>query len=71
MLRRHGFWLLLALITVAYLGFWVAMLVATATYTSPAEVWNVLVSREIQWATYLSIITCTNRSHLSSKDNWT
>jgi molybdate transport system permease protein len=65
MLRRHGFWLLLALITVAYLGFWVAMLVATATYTSPTDVWNVLVSREIRWATYLSVITCTISALLS------
>lgn len=53
------FWLILALITAAYLGFWAAMLAATATYTSPLEVWEVLVSREIRYATVLSVITCT------------
>lgn len=56
---RSRFWLLLALITAAYLGFWVVMLAATATYTSPLEVWEVLVSREIRYATALSVITCT------------
>ena len=59
MLRRHRFWLFLALITAAYLGFWAVMLVATATYASPQDVWKVLVSREIQYATWLSLITCT------------
>lgn len=59
MLHRNRFWLLLALITAAYLGFWAAMLAATATYTSPLEVWQVLVSHEIRYATLLSIITCT------------
>jgi molybdate transport system permease protein len=56
---RNRFWLILALIAGAYLGFWGAMLLATATYTSPLEVWEVLVSREIRYATMLSIITCT------------
>lgn len=59
MLRRNRFWLLLVLITVAYLGFWGAMLAATATYTSPLEVWTVLVSREIRYATGLSMVTCS------------
>jgi molybdate transport system permease protein len=59
MLRRNRFWIALALITVAYLGFWAAMLAATATYTSPLQVWEILVSREIRYATWLSVITCT------------
>jgi molybdate transport system permease protein len=59
MLRRNLFWLVLALITAAYLGFWLVMLLATATYTSPLEVFGVLTSREIRYATLLSVITCT------------
>jgi molybdate transport system permease protein len=59
MLRRNRFWLILAFITAAYLGFWAAMLAATATYASPKDVWNVLVSREIRYATVLSVITCS------------
>lgn len=56
---QFRFWLVLAYITAAYLGFWAVMLAATATYTSPHEVWGVLVSREISYATKLSVITCT------------
>jgi molybdate transport system permease protein len=59
MLRRNRFWLILALITAGYLGFWAAMLAATATYATPHDVWNVLVSREIRYATVLSVITCS------------
>ena len=56
---KNPFWLVLALITAAYLGFWLAMLAATATFTSPAEIWRVLISREIRYSTVLSLITCT------------
>jgi molybdate transport system permease protein len=59
------FWLILALICGAYLAFWAAMLGATATYTSPADIWKVLVSREIQYSTALSLITCTVSALLS------
>ena len=59
------FWLILALICGAYLAFWGAMLAATATYTSPLQVWKVLVSREIQYSTVLSLITCTASALLS------
>lgn len=58
-MKLRPFWILLALICGGYLLFWAAMLGATATYTSPAEVWNVLISREIRYATALSLITCT------------
>jgi len=47
------------LICAAYLLFWMFMLGATATYASPADIWNVLVSREIRYATALSMATCT------------
>jgi len=56
---RSRFWIVLAVILAAYLGFWAAMLFSTATYTTPAEIWNTLVSREIRYATALSVITCT------------
>ena len=56
---HRAFWITLSLICAAYLLFWVFMLGATATYTSPVEIWNVLMSREIRYATGLSLITCT------------
>jgi molybdate transport system permease protein len=56
---RNPFWLALALITGAYLGFWLAMLAATATFTSPPDLWRVLLSREIRYSTVLSLVTCT------------
>jgi molybdate transport system permease protein len=56
---NRGFWILLAAICAGYLAFWGVMLAATATYTSPADVWKVLVSREIQYSTVLSLFTCT------------
>ncbi|MDB6074569.1 MAG: Molybdenum transporter permease [Verrucomicrobiaceae bacterium] len=62
---NNRFWLILALVAAAYLVFWAVMLVATATYTSPSEVWNVLASREIRYATVLSLATCTITAVLS------
>jgi molybdate transport system permease protein len=56
---HRPFWIFLSLICGAYLLFWGFMLASTATYTSPAEVWSVLISREIRYATGLSMITCT------------
>ena len=56
---HRPFWLALSLICAAYLLFWGFMLVSTATYTSPAEIWTVLISKEIRYATALSLITCT------------
>lgn len=61
----NRFWLILSLICAAYLAFWAAMIVATATYTTPRQVWTVLVSREIQYSTVLSLITCTASALLS------
>jgi molybdate transport system permease protein len=56
---HRPFWIALSLICAAYLLFWGFMLGATATYTSPTEIWTVLISREIRYATALSLITCT------------
>ncbi|MDZ4286430.1 MAG: ABC transporter permease [Prosthecobacter sp.] len=58
-MKLHPFMLALVLICAAYLLFWAAMLGATASYTTPAEIWQVLISREIRYATALSLITCT------------
>ncbi len=62
---NNRFWLILAFIAAAYLAFWAVMLVTTASYTSPLEVWNVLTSREIRYATLLSLATCTITALLS------
>ena len=56
---HRRFWLTLALICAVYLAFWIFMLGSMAGYTSPLEVWKVLVSREIRYATALSLVTCT------------
>jgi len=62
---RLPFWSILALVAVVYLGFWAAMLAATATYTSPGEVRDVILSREIRYATALSLVTCSVSALLS------
>ena len=62
---RQPFWLCLALITVLYLGFWFAMLAATATYTSISDMSQILMSREIRYSTMLSLVTCTVSALLS------
>lgn len=56
---NRPFWIALSIICGAYLLFWLCMLGSTATYTSPVEVWQVLISREIRYATVLSLVTCT------------
>ena len=60
------FWIFLGIVAAGYLGFWIAMLAATATYTSPREVVGVLLSREILYATILSLVTCTVSALLSA-----
>ncbi len=65
MKRPSLFWLTLALIAALYLGFIIAMLAATATYTSPGEMWLALQSKEIRYATGLSLLTCTVTALLS------
>jgi molybdate transport system permease protein len=61
----NRFWLALTFICAAYLAFWGAMIFATATFTTPLDVWKVLVSREIQYSTVLSLITCTASALMS------
>jgi molybdate transport system permease protein len=56
---HRTFWIVLSLICASYLLFWGFMIKATATFTSPTEVWQVLISKEIRYATALSFITCT------------
>ncbi len=65
MKRPSLFWLALALVAVLYLGFIIAMLTATASYTSPGEMWLALQSKEIRYATGLSLLTCTVTALLS------
>jgi len=57
--RSNLCWLVLALITVAYLLFWALLLGATATYSTPDSWLQVLRSPEIRHATFLSLLTCS------------
>ena len=59
MRRLHPFWLSLALITTASLLFWLLLLGATATYSTPQACWETLMKPEIRYATGLSLLTCT------------
>lgn len=53
------FWLSLVLITSAYLAFWLLLITATATYSTPESWMQTLVKSEIRYATGLSLISCT------------
>lgn len=53
------FWLSLALVTAAYLLFWLLLLGATATYSTPHAWWETVMKPEIRYATGLSLLTCT------------
>lgn len=64
-LRFDPLWLAFGAITGAYLLFLLAMLGATATYSSPAEVLRSLQSREIRHAICLSVASCTATALLS------
>ncbi len=57
--RLSTFWIGLAVVTGLYLAFLVALIGATATYTSPHHLWAALNSPEIRYSTGLSIVTCT------------
>jgi molybdate transport system permease protein len=63
--RPSLFWIGLALITGLYLAFLVALLGATATYTSPDRLWDALHTREIQYSIGLSLVTCTTSAILA------
>ena len=62
---NHRLWIVLSLICAAYLAFWAVMIAATATYTTPLEIWKVINSREIRYAALLSLGTCTVSALLS------
>jgi len=59
------FWGAIGAITGAYLLFLFVMLLATAMYTSPSDLIRALRSPEIQYATRLSLVTCTITSLLA------
>lgn len=63
--RFSSFWLVLAVITALYLLFLVAMLAATAMYSTPDHLLRALNSREIRYSITLSLITCTITALLS------
>src|SRR5262245_23964125 len=57
--RVSPFWLSLGVVTGFYLLFLLALLGATATYTTPGQLWDSLGSREIRYSISLSLVTCT------------
>jgi len=59
------FWVTIVAVVSTYLLFLLGMLLATATYTSPHHLVRALGSREIQYATGLSLVTCTVTAVLS------
>lgn len=63
--RLSPFWLSLGVVAGLYLLFLVAMLVATASYSSPGKLVEALSKREIQHSIVLSLITCTVTALLS------
>lgn len=63
--RFSPFWGSLGVVAGLYLFFLVAMLVATASYTSPDKLVEALGKREIQHSIVLSLITCTVTALLS------
>lgn len=63
--RVSPFWLSLAVVGGLYLLFLLAMLGATASYTTPANLIEALGKPEIQHSIWLSLITCTVTAGLS------
>ena len=53
------FWIGLALVAGLYLAFLTALLISTATYTTPHQIWESLRTPEIRYSIILSLITCT------------
>ncbi len=64
-LRFDPLWLVLGVITGAYLLFLLAMLGATAAHSSPGDLFRALHAREIRYAIGLSLATCTATALLS------
>jgi molybdate transport system permease protein len=63
--RPSPLWITFSLVTGLYALFLFAMLVATAAYSSPADLWHALSTREIRHSIQLSLVTCTVTSLLS------
>ena len=63
--RLSPFWVSLGAVAGLYLLFLLAMLTATASYSSPEELFKALGKREIQHSIVLSLITCTITALLS------
>jgi molybdate transport system permease protein len=63
--RFSPFWMMLGTVTGFYLLFLLAMLGATAMYSTPADWLRALGSREILFSISLSLITCTTTALLS------
>jgi molybdate transport system permease protein len=61
----RAFWVCLWLLSGVYLVLVVAMLLADASFTSPAHFWRALQSREIQYAIKLSLLSCSLTTILS------
>lgn len=63
--RFSTFWFSLSLITAGYLLFLIAMLAATAAYSTPGHLLKALNSREIRYSIGLSLATCTTTAIFS------
>lgn len=59
------FWATISAFTAAYLLLLMGMVGATATYSTPGHLVEAFRSREIQYATMLSLVTCTVSAILS------
>ncbi|MFP6856646.1 MAG: ABC transporter permease [Roseibacillus sp.] len=63
--QSSPFWVFLCVVTGGYLAFILAMLIATATYSSPSDLMEALKSRQIQHSIFLSLLTCSLTALLS------
>ena len=59
------FWVSLGIVTGGYLLFVLAILAATVVYSTPADLWEAISSKEIRFAALLSLTTCTISALLS------
>jgi molybdate transport system permease protein len=62
---RRPFWIILTLITAAYLLFWFLLIAATAGYSTPGAWLQTVLKPEIRHATGLSLLTCTAAAGIS------
>jgi molybdate transport system permease protein len=63
--RPDPLWLAFGAISAAYLLFLLAMLGATAAYSTPGNLWHALQSEPIRYSITLSLATCTATAVLS------